>query len=199
VDGVRISAVRVGGVEVAADSVSTVTSGGGFWRIEFRPTAAGSLDADFIVSPPGADGYRLHAVRLVTRQHGGDANLNERWVTRLYFNHLLEIYRRGTVDDRIKGARIEFVRSGGVELRGPGVASGVFRDTTDFGGRMPLFPSSGPNAVYPVEDGPVIGDLSVTTPDLGTTILRGLSLSSSHLYRDPAAIERYDIARAASP
>jgi hypothetical protein len=198
-DGVRITAIRVGGLEAAQDTVSTVTSNGGFWRIEFKPAGVGTLNADFIVKPPEAEGYRLHDVPLATREHGGDANLNERWVTDLYFNHLLELYRRGTADDRIQGARVEFIRTGGVELFGPGVSTGVFRDTTDFGGRMPIFPSRGPNAVYPVEDGPVVGDLSITTPDLGTTVLRGLSLTSSHVYREPSAIERYDIGRAPSP
>jgi hypothetical protein len=199
VDGVRITAVRVGGIQLQQDSLTAVTSNGGFWRIQFEPAAAGTVDVDFIVTPPVASGYRLHSVQLATREHAGDANLNERWITSLYFNHLLEIYRRGTSDDRIQGAKVEFVRTGGVELVGPGVASGVFRDTTDFGGRMPLFPMSGPNAVYPAEDGPVIGDLSISTPELGTTVLRGLSLSSSHLYKEPAAIERYDIGRAATP
>lgn len=199
VDGVRVMAVRVGGIGVARDSLSTVTSDGGFWRLEFEPQAAGSLDVDFIVTPPSDSAFRLHSVHLTTREHRGDANLNERWVTRLYFNHWLEIYRRGTADDRIQGASIEFVRTGGVELTGPGVASGVFRDVTDFGGRAPLFPSTGANAVYALEDGPVIGDLSITTPDLGTTVLRGLTLSSSHLYLEPAAIERFDIGRASGP
>jgi hypothetical protein len=199
VDGVRIDAIRVGGIGVGRDSISTVTSGGGFWRLEFTPTATGTLDVDFVVSPPSVDPYRLHGIRLATREHGGDANLNERWVTVLYFNHLLEIYRRGTADSRIEGARVQFTRTGGVELRGPGAVNGVFRDTTDFGGRMPLFPSQGGNAVYPVNDGAVVGDLSITTPDLGTTVLRGFFLTSSHLYKDPAAIERYDIGASPSP
>jgi hypothetical protein len=193
VDGVRIDAVRVGGIEVAQDSLSTVTSGGGFWRIEFTPKSTGTVDVDFQVSPPKVDSYRLHAVRLTTKEHGGDANLNERWVTVLYFYHFLELFTGGAADQRVEGARVTYTRTSGVELRGPGVSSGAYHNTTDFGGRMPLFPSAGPNAVYPIEDTPVVGDLTITAAGFGTTVFPGLMLEPSHIYNDFGAIERYEI------
>ena len=193
VDGVRIDVIRTGGISVEEDSLSTVTSGGGYWRVEFAPTSAGTLAVDFQVSPPNVAAYRLHNVHLDTREHGGDANLNERWVTVLYFYHFLELFTDGAADRRIEGARVEFSRISGVELRGPGVSSGVFRDTTDFGGRMPLFPSSGGNAVYPIEDGPVIGDLTVTAAGLGTTVIHGFTIEPSHRYKDFGAIDRFEI------
>jgi hypothetical protein len=193
VDGVRIDAIRVGGIEVEKDSLSTVTSNGGFWRLEFSPTSAGTLDADFQVSPPGVASYRLHGVRLTTRDHGGDANLNERWVTVLYFYHLLELFTGGAADRRVENAQVTFTRTGGVELRGPGVSSGAYHDTTDIGGRMPLFPWTGSNAVYPIEDGAVVGTLTIVAPGLAPLTVPGLSLEASHIYRDGAAIERYEL------
>jgi hypothetical protein len=193
VDGVRVDVIRASGIDVGQDSLSTVTRGGGFWRLEFAPRSVGTLGVDFVVSPPGEPAYRLHGVQLTTREHGGDANLNERWVTRLYFNHFLEIYRRGTVDDRIVGAQVTFTRTGGVALLGPGAPNGVYDGTTDFGGRLPLFPSTGDKAVYPTDDSPVIGDLTVTVQGLGTTVIGGISLAPSHIYNEIGAIERYDI------
>lgn len=197
VDGVRIDAIRVGGIEVEQDSLSTVTSNGGFWRLEFSPTSAGTLDADFQVSPPNVASYRLHGVHLTTREHGGDANLNERWVTVLYFYHLLELFTGGAADRRVDGAQVTFTRTGGVELRGPGVSSGAYHNVTDPGGRMPLFPWTGSNAIYPIEDGSVVGTLTVTAPGLAPLVVPGLALEASHIYRDGAAIERYEMVPAA--
>lgn len=197
VDGVRIDAIRVGGIEVGQDSLSTVTSGGGFWRLEFSPASAGTLDADFQVSPPGVASYRLHDVHLTTREHGGDANLNERWVTVLYFYHFLELFTGGSADRRVEGAQVTFTPTGGVELRGPGVSGGAYHDTTDFGGRMPMFPFTGPNAVYAIEDGSVVGTLTVTAPGLAPLVVPALALEASHIYRDDAAIERFELLPAA--
>lgn len=193
VDGVRIDAMRVGGIGLAQDSLSTVTRDGGFWRLEFAPDAAGTVAMDFQVSPPGADSYRLNAVPLTTKAHGGDANLNERWVTVLYFYHFLELFTGGSADRRVEGANVTFTRTGGVELRGPGVSAGAYHDVTDFGGRMPMFPASGANAVYPVSDGPLIGDLTISAPGLGTTVIHGVTLTASHIYRDMASIHRFEL------
>lgn len=193
VDGVRIDAIRVAGIAVERDSLSTVTSDGGFWRIEFTPASSGSLDADFQVSPPGVASYRLHGVHLTTREHRGDANLNERWVTVLYFYHLLELFTGGAADQRVENAQVTFTRTGGVALLGPGVSSGSYHGTTDFGGRMPLFPWTGANAVFPVEDGQVIGTMTIIAPGMAPLVVPGLALEASHIYRDGAAIERYEI------
>ena len=193
VDGVRIDAIRVGGIELEQDSLSTVTSNGGFWRLEFSPTSAGTLDADFQVSPPGVESYRLHDIHLTTREHGGDANLNERWVTVLYFYHLLELFTGGAADHRVENAQVTFTRTGGVELRGPGVSGGAYHVTSDAGGRAPLFPWWGANAVYPIEDGSVVGTLTITAPGLAPLVVPDLGLEASHIYRDNAAIERYEL------
>src|SRR5690348_16548837 len=47
VDGVPIDVVRRGGVALAADSFSVVTSGGGFWHVESAAQSSGAVDMDF--------------------------------------------------------------------------------------------------------------------------------------------------------
>lgn len=186
IDGVRIDVVRTGGIAVDRDSTATLTQGGGQWRVALVPASAGTLIADIQVSPPADVPYRLRGVALEARQSAGDLNLNERWVTRLTFDYLGEFFRTGTDDERIQGAQVEFRRTGGVLLYGPGAADSVYRDTTYFGGRVSLFPSAGPRAIYARESGTLRGDVTVRLPDgTGTTVLRGLELVPNHRYRDP--------------
>jgi hypothetical protein len=185
IDGVRIDVVRTGGIGVGVDSVSTVTAGGGFWRVELTPHDSGTLVADVQVSAPGVPSYRLHGMRLETRAHAGDSNVNDRWAPYLYFNHFGEFYRRGTADERVVGASIEFRRTGGLTTYGPGLATGVYRATTDVAGRVGLFPRAGPNAVFARESGSLVGDLVVGLADGSTTTFRAIELSPSYRYGDP--------------
>jgi len=184
VDGVRIDIVRTGGVELAADSVSATSTGGGFWRAELSPAASGTLVADVKVSPPGQAPYRLHDVHLETREHRGDANLNERWVPFLYFDYVAEFWLNGTTDTRPEGIPVEFRRTGGVSIRGPGQAAGVYRAPTNVAGRIHLYPTTGDSAVFATEDGILTGDLVVHVSATDSTVIRGVEIRPLHTFRD---------------
>ena len=188
IDGVRVDVVRTSGLAVARDSLSDVTHDGGFWRVEFATEQAGALDAKVVVAPPGMDSYRLHDVRLETRAHRGDANLNERWVPFLYFIDIGEFFVEGTADERLRGAAVEFRRTSGPVLSGPGVRDGVFRTVTDDIGRVYFFPRTGDNAVSVREESDVVGELTVRaagSPN-GTT-LQGIRIAPKHVFADRRA------------
>lgn len=195
VDGVRLDFVRVGGIALSADSLSTTTHGGGFWSLEFSPTSSGQLRVDVRVSAPGEAPYVIRNLPLETKLHGGDANLNQRWVTRLYFNYMGELYYDGTADSRVVNAPVTFRKTAGVEIYGPGIQDSVHQTSTDFAGRVNLFPSDGGNAVYAREEGALIGDLLVTVPGGRVSTLRGLSLVPTHLYQQQSIIARGPVAR----
>jgi hypothetical protein len=194
VAGAGVAMRRTDGVGVEVESQSTHTDAEGFWRLEFAPASEGTLEVEAEVAPPGGAAYRIPGLQLVTKRSRGDANLNQRWVTAPYFYNFLEIFRRGTADERIENAQVQFRRTGGVMLTGPGVQTGVYRNVTDAGGRMPLFPSTGENAVLPTDGSAVIGDLTIDSPGLGRTIIQGMRLVPSYVYRDFPVIQRYDIA-----
>ena len=180
--GVRIDVVRTGGIDVDQDSLSAVTSGGGFWRVQFSPRGTGTLVADVSVSPPNADSYSLHGVLLKTREHGGDANLNERWVPHLYFNYAGEFFLAGTADERVDNATVHFRRTSGVEIYGPGVRNNVYESATDPAGRVALFPTEG-NAVFAREDGILVGDITVRLAGaMDSTVLYNVGLAPNHTY-----------------
>jgi hypothetical protein len=184
IDGVRIDIVRTGGVEVANDSVSTVTAGGGFWRAELSPAGPGTVLADIEVSPPNREAYRLHGVALDTRERRGDANLNERWVPFLYFDFVAEFFLNGTTDTRPEGVPVEFRRTGGIPLGGPGQVDGVYRAPTNGAGRIHLYPTTGDSAVYALEDGTLTGDLVVHVTPTDSTVIGGVVLWPKHTFRD---------------
>ena len=184
IDGVRIDIIRTGGVEVAKDSVSTVTSDGGFWRAELSPASAGTMFADVRVSPPDRVPYRLHQVALETREHGGDANLNQRWVPFLYFDFVGEFFLNGTTDTRPEGIPVEFRRTAGVQLVGPGQINGVYRAPTNSAGRIHLYPTTGDSAVFALEDGTLTGDLVVYVTPTDSTVTGGVVIWPKHTFRD---------------
>jgi hypothetical protein len=194
VPGVRLDFIRVGGIEVGADSLAATTSDDGFWDVEFAPSTAGDLILDVRVSPPGEEPYLIRNLVLRTREHGGDANLNQRWVTRLYFSYAGELYYEGTADTRASNRPVTFRQTGGVELYGPGIKDSVHVTATDPAGRVILFPNDLARGVFAREEAPLIGDLAVTLTDGRISLLRGVSLDPTHVYRQPAFVARGPIA-----
>jgi hypothetical protein len=184
IDGVRIDIIRTSGLTVAVDSVSTTTSNGGFWHAELSPSESGTILADVKVSPPGRTPYRLHGVKLDTHEHGGDANLNERWVPFLYFDFVGEFFYNGTADTRAEGAVVEFRRTSGVGLTGPGQVDGVYRAPANAAGRVHFFPTTGDSAVYAVEDGTLTGDIVIHVSATDSTVISGAGLWPGHTFRD---------------
>lgn len=185
IDGVRIDVIRTSGIETERDSVSAVTGNGGFWRAELSPVASGTVITDIEVSAPGYEPYRLKDVALETREHGGDANLNERWIPFLYFDFVAEFFLDGTADVRPEGALVEFRRTSGVPLTGPGQVAGVYRAPTNSAGRIHIYPTTGDSAVFATEDGNLIGDLVVHLSSTDSTVISGVVLWPSHTFRDP--------------
>ena len=192
VDGVRVDVVRRGGVSVAVDSLSTVTADGGHWRVRFSPTVAGAIDADARVTTPAGLSYTVRGLHFTSSVRGGDANLVDRWVANPYFPNLGEFYVRGTDDQRVAGATVEFRRTSGVGLVGAGVKDGVFTGTTDFAGRLPLFTVNGAG-VFSNVVGEVVGDLIVHRSPTDSSIVRGLHVASSYVYRRAPAILRFGV------
>ena len=184
IPGVRIDVIRTGGISVQADSVSTVTDAQGLWHIELAPATAGVLLADVKVSPLGVPPYRLLDVPLTTREHRGDGLFNERWVSFLSVPAYGEFFRGGTADERVVGATVTFQRTGGIHWSGPGVRNDAWTDVTNDRGQVPLFPSSGANAVVITERGQLIGDVTVTLANgKGVLEMKNVSLGPDQMYR----------------
>jgi hypothetical protein len=189
IDGVPIDVIRVGGVGVDVDSLSTLTSDGGHWRVELAPHEAGSVAVVIAVSAPGVARYRV-PVTVETRTRGGDATLLDKWVPEPYFAYAGELFLNGTVDERVNDAPVEFRRTGGVQLRGAGIATGVYGQRTDVAGRFSMFPTDG-NAVFPVTFGDVVGELRVDLgPPYGVSIVRNVVLSATPVYHKQRDIYR---------
>jgi hypothetical protein len=195
--GVRIDIVRTGGVRVRNDSLSAVTDDGGFWRVEFAPDSSGTMLADIRVSPPNYSPYLLRQVRLDTKSHKGDANLNERWVPYLYFRYVGEFYLNGTQDQRVVGATVQFRRTAGVALSGPGIRNDAFTSTTDVAGRVYFFPMFGDSSIFAADNQPVVADLVIRLPQSAdSTVLSGVEMTprSTFFYsREFAPVIRYPV------
>jgi hypothetical protein len=194
IDGVRIDVVRVGGLPLATDSLTTVTSGGGHWRVELSPSGAGAVSVAIAVAVPGYPPYRVPGVVLETREHAGDATVLDPWIPVPYFSFVGEFFLNGTTDQRVEGAVVEFRRTSGVALRGDGIVDGVYRTTTDAGGRFAIFPTD-KNVVLPATvAGDVVGDFFVQLPaPYGTSTIRGVTFTATPVFRKFPAIFRYAI------
>jgi hypothetical protein len=183
IDGIRLDVRPAAGVAVREGVITTTTAGGGFWRAEFSPEESGTFVADVTVAPPDLPPYQVSGLRLETRPNRGDAHLNERWIPYLYFLVIGEFYRNGTADDRVEGAAVEFRRTGGVTVVGPGFQNGVYRSVTNGAGRVVLFPAIGATAVNAVVAGELIGDLVVRLPaSADSTVIRGVHLATRYRY-----------------
>jgi hypothetical protein len=155
---VRVDLIRSGGVGLAADSGSAITDVDGFWRVAIPANAIGSVTADFAVTSPDAS-YRVYGVALRTNTRAGESNLLDRWVTKPYFPIIAQLHWRGSVNDPVANAAVEFRRTGGVELGGTDPGSAVFSGTTDGRGFVTL--ASAQSSVFARNAGETVGDLSV--------------------------------------
>lgn len=194
IDGVQLDAVRRGGIAVGQDSLSTVTSEGGFWRIEFDSPSEGTLIADIRVSPPSGLGYTVAGLPLTARPNGGDANINQTWVSTPYFSYALELYRRGTSDERIRFRPVDFRLKSGVATVGTGVRDSVYSATSDGGGRVELFPQGQSGGVLPLGTADLVGDITVhLAAPLGPSVIRDVRLSPTYVYFGPVNVLRYAV------
>jgi hypothetical protein len=187
IDGVPVSVVRTGGVAVNADSVAVTTSDGGHWRVELAPHDAGAVTVAVVVAVPGHAPYRV-PLTVQTRPHGGDATLLDPWIPEPYFAYAGELFLKGTADQRVNDAAVEFRRTGGVALRGDGLAGGVYRTRTDVAGRFSMFPTDG--GPFPVTFGDVVGELRVDLGPLGITVIPNVVLSPTPVFHRQRDIYR---------
>jgi hypothetical protein len=162
--------------------------------VELATANEGTVIVEVKVSPPDAPAYRVQGRAFVTRAHAGDANLNETWVTRPYFNYAGELFRRGTLDERIQNRPIAFRITGGVATYGTGVRDSVFSATTDIGGRVELFPQREQGGLLPLGTGDLVGDLTVfLEAPLAPSVIRGIHLAPSYMFFDVGRIARYAV------
>lgn len=181
VDGIRIDAIHVSGVAANSDSLSTRTSNGGFFRFDVGASQAGSATFQLVVHTPRLDQPYRVPVSVATHNTAGDADVLDRWVADPYFANYLELFRRGTSDDRIASTRVTFTRTAGAQLSVP-----VFSTTTDIAGRAALFQFF----VFPRTYEPVTGDLRIEfAPPLSPETQR-ITIMPTHLYRPPPGIVR---------
>lgn len=189
-DGVRIDVVRTGGIPIAEDSASTVTRDGGHWHVEIPTTTAGDVLVDVRVIPPSpGHAYTVHGVRVSTVDREGEARLLERWVVDPYFASAADLFIRMSNQPAVN-LPVVFRRTSGVSLLGPSVRDSLVMLSTDIFGRVQLFFYN----AFPVDTGSVVGDLTVRLPDpLGTTAIRGVRLTPTHIYREQPSLSRFGV------
>lgn len=192
VDGVRIDVVRQGGVVVEQDSITTTTANDGHWRVQFRPASSGAVRVDVRVTAAGGAAYRVRGLSFATSERGGNASVLQRWVAVPYFTAAAELFVRGTTDERVIDTPVEFRRTSGQVLVGSSVWNGTYRGSSDFAGRVALFPFLG-DVVASDGLGDVIGDLVVRPGSSDSSVARGIHIPASYLYRDAPVIIRLGV------
>jgi hypothetical protein len=188
--GARVDAIRVGGVALERDSVAAITSASGYFKISIDARAEGEAALDLVITPPaGHPDPKLRVVdlRFPTTDVRGDGQVLGLWTTKPHFSYLAQLYYRSRSTTPVANTRVEFRRTGGVELTG----GDVYTATTDAAGQVVLFE----NAVRPAgAAGEVVGDLTVYAgSDFPPTVIRGIRLRAIPRYRPALNVFRAGI------
>jgi hypothetical protein len=185
--GARIDAIRVGGVELERDSVATTTNASGYFRISIDARTEGEAALDLVITPPA--GYpdpklRVVDLRFPTTDVRGDGQVLGLWTTKPHFSYLAQLYYRSNSTTPVANVRVEFRRTGGVELTG----GDVYTASADAAGQVVLFD----NAVRPAGPvGEVVGDLTVYAGSgFPPTVIRGIRLRAIPRYRPALSVFR---------
>lgn len=191
VDGIRIDVVRVGGAAFSPDSLSVVTSAGGFWQVDAPISGEQSGDAvvDVTVHTPTMEHpYIVRGVHVKPVTRAGEAVLLDRWVANPYIPAYVDFYLRGS-ESPIVSAGVDFKPTSGPALYGPGVSEdGVAHTGTDPNfGRAQFFVLQ----AFVKDTGDIVGDVTVNIPEpYGPSVRHGVRLSPTHLYRAPGVVMR---------
>ncbi|HTE47404.1 MAG TPA: hypothetical protein VK636_19330 [Gemmatimonadaceae bacterium] len=189
VDDIRIDVLHAGGVGIGADSISVTTSAGGFWHIDTPATGTGDVILNVRVSTPALKHpYTVRDLRVQPVTRHGEAKVLDRWVANPYFPYYVDIFLRGT-DKPVTSTNIVFHQTAGSPMIGPALANGTANTGTDpTFGRAQFFVYN----AFATDTGDVVGDMAVElSPPYLTSIVRGVRISPTHLYRAPGIVSRY--------
>jgi len=181
IDGIRIDAIHVSGVLANTDSLTTATSNGGFFRFDVGAQQTGGATFDVVVHTPRLDQPYRVPIAVTTHNAAGEADMLDRWVAEPYFPDFLELFRRGTTDDRIASTEITFTRTSGAQLSVP-----VFSTTTDVAGRAVFFQL----LVFPRTYEAVTGDLVIQFAPPLSPETQQITIMPTYLYHPPPGILR---------
>jgi hypothetical protein len=185
IPGARVAVIRRGGVDLEPDSADATTDAVGHFEIALGARKPGAVVFDVLVLPPVGRPYRVRGLRTTATEIRGDAYVLGLWANSSYFAYVGELYYRANPGTRVGGARVEFRRTGGVELYGPGWVGAKYETVSDAAGRFQLFDQH----VLPVDAGEVVGDLTIYPPsEAPPTVIPDLRLPSTPAFRPTTGV-----------
>lgn len=170
VSGARIDVVYAAGSRTETDSVSVTTDAGGRYEASLGDVITEDGPAIVAITVTAEETrYRVPGVVVPPLNVRGDVYLLPTWVRRPYFPHAGEVWKGNDPAIRRTDAAVEFRRTGGVAVSGPGWRSDDrYLSRTNTLGIFPLF---GPQIVAE-SFGALHGILSVQNED-GSWRVRG--------------------------
>jgi hypothetical protein len=180
VPNTRISLVRTD--SAGHDSIVTTTDAQGNFQ---AADDGGSGTFDVVVAPPGLPSYRVKHVALTSSTVHGEGQVLGVWVSTPAVDLSGEVFYRSNPNQLVVNAPVTFKRTGGSHLS---IGDGVYTNTTDANGRVPLLSGITTDGL---DD--VIGELTVTLPGaLGTSVLENFHLTPSYVFR-PTIVKRFGV------
>lgn len=181
VKGVRVEVARTGGTELATMSGTATTDAQGWWNVSL-PAPGGDggdgVTVDVTVTPPPPlKPYRVGGIALRTSRTRGDGQVLGRWVSRPFITYIGELRDRVS-GAPIAGARITWVRRGGVEVQTTPLTQ-VTQTTTGIG----YFTID----LVPAEFAPLFVDLIVEREGLPTDTVRDVRIDPGYEWNPPLA------------
>ncbi|CAN5350380.1 hypothetical protein BH09GEM1_BH09GEM1_04620 [soil metagenome] len=185
VAGVRIAVIR----PATAETLTTVSSSEGYWRAALASVPDEGVDVKVVVTVADGSSYAVNGVHLVAQQRRGESTVLPPWVTQPYFPDVGELFPADRPDLRVGGAKVEFRRTGGIAIYGPGVTNDIVSSTSDASGRIPLLAVGRPTVFSP-SVGDVIGDLLIRVSATDSALVPSVHARSTQVYAAESAVQR---------
>jgi hypothetical protein len=157
--GIAIEFMRVDGVRLSSDTLTVVTSAGGWFELSVPAESPGEMVADFVIhAPPPLQPYRVKGVRLRTSEGRGQARLLGPWYLDPNVTYLGELFFRSG-GQPTAGAMVTVRHTGGIE-----VTPAEFMATANEHGRFWMAPT-------PASMGEFTASLEVRIPGRDRTMI----------------------------
>jgi hypothetical protein len=193
--GVRIDVIRTGGVELANDSMSTLSGTDGHWQLNAGAREVGDVVVDINITAQNVATYRVRGIHVSATDRRGVGLVLPTWVVDPYFAFAAELYYRATKDTRVEGATVEFHRTGGITYT-LGSGPQIFFGKTDVAGRIGLFDVF----AHATSLGDLIGDLVVhLPPPFAPDTVHALHLGATQILHAETQIIRLGVGPSVNP
>ena len=188
--GVRVDLRRQSGVALEPNAATFTTSADGMFHFDTKAADGTEAIVTVTIAAPGYPSYEVSDVRLRATVKTGEATILTPWSTgRPTLPYVVELFKNGTDDERVKNTLVEFRRTAGPLVMSGDSPVPVIQKMTSDAGWVYFF-----RELTADRAGDIVGDITVYLPPPNAPfVIRGASFPAVPQFRPADLLARVGV------